>query len=149
MQIPNKRTYFFHRSNRSVQLSLVLQTSANQGPDSSFFFEANIKALMSKSNSSLVMKLMVQGRASRPRGEYQRESSHFWVIRRVITCVWYLFAFLKYSNIARVMSLTPNSAYYSTLNKGRISSYFWIAISGQVIRRSCSLEVCFKPASLF
>ena len=83
MQIPNKRTYFFHRSNRSVQLSLVLQTPANRGPDSRFVLEANIKALMSKSNSSLVIKLMVQGQASRPQGE----SSHFRVIRRVITCV--------------------------------------------------------------
>ena len=30
----------------------------------------------------------------------------------------------------------PNLAFYSTLNKGRISSYFWIAILGRVICRS-------------
>ena len=39
-----------------------MQTSANGGPGSSFVLEAIIKALISKSNSSQVIKLMDQGR---------------------------------------------------------------------------------------
>ena len=39
-----------------------MQTSANRGPDSSFVLEAIIKALISKSNSSQVVKLMDRGR---------------------------------------------------------------------------------------
>ena len=38
------------------------QISANRGPNLRFVLKAIIKALMSKSNSSLVIKLMDQGR---------------------------------------------------------------------------------------
>ena len=40
------------------------QTSANRAPDSRFVLEAIIKALMSKSNSSQVIKLMDRGRVT-------------------------------------------------------------------------------------
>ena len=42
------------------------QTSANRGPDSRFILEAIIKALISKSNSSQVIKLMDLGQVAWP-----------------------------------------------------------------------------------
>ena len=51
-------------------IKVVQQISANQGPNLKLVLEANIKVLMSKSNSSQVIKLMVRGRVSQPQGKY-------------------------------------------------------------------------------
>ena len=67
------------------------QTSANWGPNLRFVLEVIIKALISKSSSSLVIKLLDRTRVTQPQGESWVKSTliigHFRVIRQVITFV--------------------------------------------------------------
>ena len=67
------------------------QISANRGPDWRFDLEVNIKALISKPNSSRVIKLMDRGWVTRPRGKYQVENTILELLGKLLLVFYTIF----------------------------------------------------------
>ena len=136
-----QQTTFYH-SNTGLD-----QTSVNLGPDSRFVLETFIKALISKSSRCSILKTHnhlqlipdSQPDSSLPDSLIFHTSIHDYLSVCLIKAGKCEAQNVK-ANYWCVHSNTqiPDrySTLYSTWNKGRLSSYFWITIPGRVIRQS-------------